>query len=181
VASGEGEIKAALAVLECKSASLGTEGPLAGRTPPGTIALFRATGLAEAKLPHKPFFMKHLETYRGAVGENEGQSFYRARAVLTNPEVVDQVKTVIEGIRAFARLHIGDDEKGKKIIDGFQVTSEGNTLRVRWNASAADVWDMMQTHGKFFAEKKAKMGLHLKPRAKEPKKMDKKEPQKKKE
>jgi hypothetical protein len=157
LASSVDELKAAVDVLGGKSTTVAGEGPLAGRFPPGTCVLFRVAGVAEANLPCKSPLVKQLESYRFVLGENDGQSFYRARAVMTSAETVGLLKTVIEGGRALALLHNRGKEQGKKLIDSLQVRAEDRTLTVLWSASASDVWEQAQLHAKIFAEHRAKM------------------------
>ena len=80
VFAGCGEaVKAALDVLDGKSAGItGKESPLAGRTLPGSIFVARASAIdPKTRCP----VLKQAESFRVALGENKGESFYRARLV----------------------------------------------------------------------------------------------------
>ena len=99
-------VKAALAVLDGKAPAMADDGPLRGRAVPGAMALLRVTGIAQAKIPNKPALVEQTESFRFTIGENEGKVFYRARATMTNEEVVGQLKTVLEGFRALAQIHV---------------------------------------------------------------------------
>ena len=83
-------VKAALDVLDGKSAGItGRESPLAGRTLPGSIFVARASAIdPKTQCP----VLKQAESFRVALGENKGESFYRARLVMKSTEAVDQVK-----------------------------------------------------------------------------------------
>ncbi len=117
-ASSIEELKNALDVLEGKSASVGSDSPLAdAATPAGTILAIRATGLAGVELPCKSPVVKQMESVRAVIGENDGRSFLQAKAVTTTPEVAGQVKTVIEGVRAMGILHSLGDEKAQKMAN----------------------------------------------------------------
>ena len=91
-------VKAALDVLDGKSAGItGKESPLAGRTLPGSIFVARASAIdPKTRCP----VLKQAESFRVALGENKGESFYRARLVMKSTEAVDQVKAITEGFRA---------------------------------------------------------------------------------
>lgn len=157
-ASSVEELKAALDLLGGKGSSVSADSPLGGRVLPGTTVLMRVTGVAKAASPGKCPVLKQMESARFAMGEYNGQSFFRAKAVMTNTEVVGLVKAVLDGGRALAVLHTRDDAQGKKMVDALKVTTEEKTLRISWSAPAADVWDMIQKHAKKWAEKRAKMG-----------------------
>jgi hypothetical protein len=152
------ELNAALDVLDGKAPAVGSGSALAGHVPPGTTVMMRATGIAEANLPCKSPVAKQMESVRVAMGENDGQSFFRAKATMTNADIVGQVKIILDGGRAMALLHSGKDEAAKKLIDAAKVTSEGKTLTILWSAPATDVWAMMEKLAKKAAEHHAKMG-----------------------
>lgn len=172
-ASSVEELKAALDVLDGKAASLSSDSPLAGRLRPGTTFLFRATGLAAAKLPCKCPLGQQIDSVRISMGENDGKSFFRAKVAMTNTEVVGQVKAIVEGAKAMAALHCSNDAQAKKLVDALQVKTDDKTLSVRWNAPANDVWEVIQKHAKRWAEmhakhwadKHAKKGCEKKPAA----------------
>ena len=148
------DVKAALAVLDGKAPAMADDGPLRGRTWPGACLLFRVVGISEAKLPGEPPLAKQTESYRFAIGENDGKVFYRSRAVMTNEEVVGQVKKILEGIHALAMIHVKDDAKGKAMLDAFQLTTEGKNVTVSAEVPAADVWDQIVKHGKIIIERR---------------------------
>jgi hypothetical protein len=135
-------VKAALAVLDGKSAGItGRESPLAGRTLPGSIFVARASAIdPNTRCP----VLKQAESFRVALGEDKGESFYRARLVMKSTEAVDQVKAVTEGFRALVALQHGSDVQAMKLIGGLKVASEGTRLDIRWSASAEDVWSAIE-------------------------------------
>lgn len=146
------DVKSALAVLDGKAPAMADDGPLRGRTRPGVCLLFRVVGIAEAKFPGEPALAKQTESYRFAIGENEGKVFYRSRAVMTSEEVVGQVKKVLEGIHALALIHVNGDAKDKALLDAFQLTTEGKNVTVSAEVPAADVWEQIVKHGKIVIE-----------------------------
>ncbi len=131
-------VTAALDVLAGKSPGItGRDSLLAGRTLPGSILIVRAAAVD----PKTPFaVLKQTDSFRIALGENNGQSFYRARLNMKSTEAVAQVKTIAEGFRALVSLNKGIDPEALKLIDGLKVAGEGKTLNVTWNAKADDVW-----------------------------------------
>ena len=115
VASSVEELKAALDLIDGKGASLSSDSPLAGRVPAGTTVMARVAGIADAKLPGKCPLAKQTAAVRFSMGEHDGQSFFRARATMTNPEVVGQLKAVVDGGRALAQLGC-QDELDKRLV-----------------------------------------------------------------
>jgi hypothetical protein len=143
-------VKAALDVLDGKAAGItGHDSPLAGRTLPGTIFLARASAIdPKTKCP----VLKQAESFRVALGENQGRSFYRARLVMKTTAAAEQVKAVVDGFRAMVLLAHGSDPLCMKLISGLQVRDNGATVNVRWTASADDVWQAVEKAAKKWAE-----------------------------
>jgi hypothetical protein len=155
-ASSVDGLRAALDVLDGAAPSVGPDSPLAGNIPPGTTLLARVNGIAAAELAKKDPVARQTQSFRFVTGEADGQSFYRARAEMTNPEVAAQLRDIALGLRAVGMLHAGDDVQGKHLIDALRVKAEGNTMTVLWSAPAADVWDMAERLAKEIAEHMAK-------------------------
>lgn len=153
------ELQAALDVLDGKSASIREEAPLAGRIPPGTSVLFRIAGVAAADCPCHCAIVKKTDSFRLVMGEENGQSFFRTRTVTTDKEVTNQLKDVVEGGRAMALLHCGDDEQGQRLVKPLTVKVEDKTLTVLWKAPATDVWEMIEKQAKIL------QALHARHRA----------------
>ena len=108
IASCVEELKAALDLLDGKGASVSSSSLLAGRVPAGATVMARIAGIADAKLPCKCPLAEQTAAFRFSTGEHNGQSFFRALATMTNPEVVGQLRAVAEGGRALAQLSCRD-------------------------------------------------------------------------
>jgi hypothetical protein len=153
------EVKAALDVLDGTKPSLATAdqtvaNPLAAAPPPGAILVARAIGIAEADLPHKHPLAKQIESLSLAVGERQGESCFDAKLTLKQPELAQQVKAVVEGVRAIAMIVHGDDDEAVKLLGPLKVAAEGNVLSLEWRAPAETVW----AHAQKMCEKmKARM------------------------
>ena len=147
-------VKAALDVLDGKSPGIkGKESPLAGRTMPGSIFVARASMIdPKTRCP----VLKQAKSFRIALGENKGESFYRARVFMKSPEAGDQVKAITEGFGALMALKHGSDVQAMRLIDGLEVTTKGVKLNIRWNASAEDVWTVVEKAAKKWAKHKGK-------------------------
>lgn len=148
-------VKAALDVLDGKRPGItGRESPLAGRTLPGSILVGRASAIdPRTQCP----VLKQAESFRIALGESKGESFYRARLVMKSTEAVEQVKAIVEGFRALVSLQHGSDAQTMKLVNGLKVGSEGKKLNVRWSAAAGDVWAVAEKAVKKWAEQKGKV------------------------
>ena len=157
LASSMDELKGALRVLEGKSPGAGSS-PLKGEVKPGTTLLFRATGLRKFDLSKKCPFAKYVEAFRFSMGENKGQLFFSARALAKNAEAAEDLQGIVEGFKALADLHAGDDAKAKKLVDALHVKTDGKALNIHWTASTDDVWKMVEKHAKWLAEHHGMMG-----------------------
>ena len=62
---------------------------------------------------------------RISTGENEGESFFSARVLTTDKERAQQLADVVEGFKALASLHVGDDATAKELIDALHITPHG--------------------------------------------------------
>jgi hypothetical protein len=154
-AGSDGAVKAALDVLDGKAGGItGRESPLAGRTLPGSILVARASAIdPKTQCP----VLKQTDSFRVALGEDKGQSFYRARLVMKSTGVVEQVKAIVEGFRAMVSLQHGSDAQAMKLVNTLKVSSDGTKLNIRWSASTDDVWAAIEKAAKKWAEQKGKM------------------------
>ncbi len=146
-------VKAALDVLAGKSPGLTADAKLAGHVPAGTTILLRAEGIAEADLHCcKAPVVKQIDSFRLVSGETEGQSFFRARVTMTNPEAAAQGLAVLQGGKAQGNLFCAD-ELGRKLINALNPKAEGPALTILWTASADDVWEETQKIEKLVARR----------------------------
>ena len=157
-ASSLEEMTGAIAVLDGKSAALGTSSPLAGSVQPGTTVVARVTGLDAINMPGRCPFAKLTEGFDIGMGENSGQSFFQAKGLMKTPEAADQAKKVVEAFKTLASVHVSENAKLKKMVDALQTKADGKTVTVVWSGSANDVWDLIQEHAKRMAEHRGKMG-----------------------
>ena len=153
-------VKAALDVLAGNASGItGRDSPLAGRNVPGAMFIARAAALdPKTRCP----ILKQAESFRVVLGENEGESFYRARLNMKSTEAVVQIKAITEGFRALVSLSKGMDAEALKLIGGLKVTSEGKTLNISWKAKANDVWAAIEKVAKKMGEHKWKGGPPMK-------------------
>jgi hypothetical protein len=134
-------VEMALDVLDGKVESVDGDNPLAGRTRPGSILVGRAVAIdPDTKCP----VLKQGRGYRVAMGENEGESFYRARLEMDSEEAARQAEAVTEGFVALGKLRFGDEPQVMKLIDGVETTTSGSTSSIAWNAKADDVWTVAE-------------------------------------
>lgn len=132
-----GQVEMALDVLDGEQKSAGGDGPLAGRTRPGSILVGRAVAIdPETKCP----VLRQGRGYRIAIGENEGMSFYRARLDMESEDAARQVEAVTQGLVALGRLRFGDEQDVMALVDGVTTTVRDSTCSITWDAKADDVW-----------------------------------------
>ena len=157
VGSSMDTVKTALDVIHGKAAATSAGGPLDGRIPPGTTVLLRVKGVSEAGLPCKSPLVKQTDSFRFVTGEADGKSFFRARAVMTNNEVTAQAQQVVEGGKALAMIHAGDDPRDKKLASALNVKAKGKNLTILWSAPADDVYAEIDEIGQKIEKHIAKM------------------------
>ena len=71
---------------------------------------------------------------------------------MKSPEAATQVKAINDGFKAIGTLRFGNDPDVKKLIDGLQSTVQDKTVRIGWEASANDVWTVVEKAAKKAAE-----------------------------
>lgn len=160
IASSVDELRTALDVLDGKSAGVGDDSSLAGPVAPGATVLGRVSGVAEAELKCKNPVAKQTKSFRFVVGESNGKSYFRARAEMTNTEVVGQMKEIVEGGQSLARLCSGDNELKLRMVNGLNVDPDGATLTLAWSGSAEDVWQQLEVASRKWEAHMAKMREH---------------------
>jgi len=135
-----GDLKAALDVLGGRRPNLAAgDSSLRGSAPAGTVLDLRAAGLAKAELPLKSPIIRLSELLRIALGEHNGTAFVEAKLVACSEENVRNIRDVVVGAVAFARLYYNDNEDALKILDAIHVTVEGPVVMLSWRGQAADV------------------------------------------
>ena len=139
LASSIDDVKSALDVLDGKAPGLAADARLGGNIPAGTTLLVRAEEIADTKLGKAPF-TEPINSFRVVMGESEGQSFFRARMTMANPEAVAYTMTAIHGGQALSNL-ICRDELGRKFVNAVQSKSDGQSVTILWSVPASDVWD----------------------------------------
>jgi hypothetical protein len=154
-ASVEG-VAAAIDVLDGTSPGItDPKSPLGGHIYSGSIFLARAIAIPpRARCP----ILRQAESFRVALGEHNGKSFYRARLVMKSPEAATQVKAITSGLKAIGSLTFANDADVMKLVDGLKATTNDNIVRVRWDASADDVWTVVEKFAKKAAEHMKKGG-----------------------
>ena len=131
----------AIDVLAGKSPGItDSSSPLYGRVPGATVIARAAEIPDKASCPA----LKQVKSFRVAMGENEGKSFFRERIVMKSPEAANQVKTIGEGFKALISLQHGSDGDVMKLLGGLNSTVCENTVTVRWEAPVEDTWKMIE-------------------------------------
>ncbi len=147
-------IHGALDVLDGKSPGITDEkSPLAGRLPPGATLIVRASAIgSQIKCP----ILKEADSLRVTLGENQGESFYRARLTMKSTEAADQLKAVVEGFKAMVGLTHGSDAAAMKLVNAIKVTTQDKAVRIAWSAPAEEVWMAIEKAAKEMRAKWAK-------------------------
>jgi hypothetical protein len=140
-ARSEAAVKQALDVLDGTARGVGEGSPLAGRVRPGSIMVARASAVdPNTKCP----VLKSGKAFRVALGEHEGQSFYRAKLDMKSAAAAGEAEDVVQGLASLASLRWGDDEAVMALVKGVDNKVEGDTCTISWDAPADRVWTVVE-------------------------------------
>lgn len=140
MARSEAHVKTAFDLLDGKGPAVAAESPLAGRVRPGSIVVARAAAVdPNTKCP----VLREGRSFRVAMGEHEGRSFYRARLTMESKAAAASVEDVIKGFVALVRLRWGKDEAAQTMAAAVKTEIDGDTCEIAWDASADDVWKLV--------------------------------------
>jgi hypothetical protein len=152
-AQTKGQVEKAIDVFDGKSTSLSDDSPLAGRVRPGTILVGRAIAVnPDTKCP----VLKEAQGFRVAMGEHEGNSFYRGLLDMNSAEAAQQAKAVTEGMVALGSLSLGGEPEAMKLVQGVTASTEGQKCLITWDAKAGDVWTVVEKLAEKMEAKMAK-------------------------
>lgn len=136
----EAHAKSAIDVLDGGKQPLGEDSALAGRVRPGSIVVARASAVdPDTKCP----VLRQGRSFRVAIGEHDGRSFYRARLRMESEAAAGHVASVVKGLSSLVMLRWGDDEPARSLASASRTTVEGDTCEIAWDASADDVWQVV--------------------------------------
>jgi len=137
------DVATAVKVLDGKSPSLMSVNSPLGRmntsreaSPPGTILHVRAVGLDEQTVPFKSPIVRQSKSFVMEAGESDGKAFARASLTADSSEVAQQIKAVVEGYIAVAKLQCGDNEEAKKMFRAAKVSVDDDVVTVHWKGPA---------------------------------------------
>lgn len=154
-AATDGRVRTALDVLDGTGSAVGEESSLAGRTRPGSILVARAQAIAaDTKCP----VLREGRSYRVALGEHAGTSFYRARLEMASPAAAADAARVVEGFEAMGRLRFAREADVLKLIAGLESDVEGDICSIAWNAPADEVWNVMDRTATRWEERMRRRG-----------------------
>ena len=143
-------VAAAISVLDGKSPGLtDSKSLLAGRPPAGSTMVVRTVVFR----PDSPLAIaKQAQSFRVAMGENDGKSFYHATLVMKSATAADEVKAIADGIKALGTLRFSGDADAMKLVNGLKTTVNGSTVQTSWDVSTDDVWTVVEKVAKKAAE-----------------------------
>ncbi len=94
----------------------------------------RGVGLGEAKLPFESPLVRKSTYLMALGGENDTEAFAEARVTTESTEVAGQLRSVVEGLLAMARLRFDKDPDVLRMLEAVKVSVEDETVAVqcRW-------------------------------------------------
>lgn len=139
------QIHGALDVLLGRFPNLaGTESPLTREAPTGALLVVRAVGINEVELPLRNPAAERVRTLDVVLGEADGKTFLDAALVTEAAEVAEQIRNIVEGVRAMATLQAGQDPEVAQLINAVKTNVSGETLTISAEVPVDQVWDMME-------------------------------------
>jgi hypothetical protein len=136
------QVKAAIEVLNGKN-GLSSSSPLVGDSPKGTILKLSVVGINEAELPAKIDVLKKISRVSIVAGESDGTDFDHIRVVTTDADTAKEFKSIVEGFKAMADLHLSKEADLKAMIDDTKIEADGTTLAIDWSGSSDSVIKLM--------------------------------------
>ncbi len=135
------EVKAALDVLDGSKPSFdGSETGLSLMLPPGTIMTVGAIGLSDCDLPGKSPLAKKINAMVLAIGQEQSDICMAGQVVMKDASLGQEMKSVIDGGLAFAKIAKSNDPELLKLLDAFQVSVADKAVNVEWRAPAEEVF-----------------------------------------
>jgi hypothetical protein len=135
------EVKAALDVLDGTKPNFTTkESGLSLMIPSGSFIVAGVTGLSEADLHCKSPVAKKTDAAVMAIGEDQGNVFVVGQLIAKDPEISREMKTVLDGAVALAKIAKSDDADVMKLIDAVKISSSERAVNVECRASVDDVY-----------------------------------------
>lgn len=139
------EVKKALDVLDGKSPALAESDPLfSPDVPAGTMIQARAVGLADVQLPFKSPLVRKSRFLFVGFGERGSEAFVVARLETESAEVAGQVRAVVEGFLAMAKLRWEADKEATKLLDAVEVSTDETRVAVKWRAPTDEVGKLLE-------------------------------------
>lgn len=150
------EVKRALDVLDGKAPNLaGADSPFDVDAPAGTVFEARATGLDGDDVPFKSPVLRQSESIRVALGEQpDGLTFLEIELAAKSAEVAGQMRSIVQGLLAMARLQCGSDEKILALLEAFRVSTADRTVTVAWQGPGDEVLKLIEKEWKKLAKAK---------------------------
>jgi len=133
------EVRSGLDVLDGHRPHIAGRGsPLAAEVPPGTVFLARMIEVGDS-LPVESPLLKQTEQIELACGENAGEFFFRGKLVAKDAAAAQQVKKVLDGFLAMARMQASTDADSLKLLDRLELRVEARTVLLDFHVAAADL------------------------------------------
>lgn len=146
IASSPDAVKHALDVIDGKEPALEDSSPLLGARPPGTVFYGAAIDLESLKehgdgMPQFAI-LRQGEFVNVALGQHEGNAFYRVRFEARSPEVAQQIGKILEGFEAMLALQGENNETLASVAEGLKWKVDDATVSINWKAKSDDVVEL---------------------------------------
>ncbi|HEX7009298.1 MAG TPA: hypothetical protein VF184_04915 [Phycisphaeraceae bacterium] len=154
IASGQPELRDALAVMEGEGEALGEGDPLLAPQPPGVFFQLGVVGLDT--LEHRSAAMRSVRSAQLAAGQADGQAHIQLRTQTRDAQTAAQMVELIEGLRALVALRHGPDAPITQAVQTLTAKAEGDRVSADWSCDANVLAQWMDRHGKAWHHHKHK-------------------------
>jgi hypothetical protein len=131
------QVRRTLDVLDGKASKLSAKDPLyAPASPDGTVIELRGVGFADVTLPFASPLVRKSQYLMAIGGERDGQAFVNVEVRSDTEPVAQQLRAVVDGLMAMARLRFDQNEELLRLLNSVKVSQVEKTVLVqcRWPA-----------------------------------------------
>jgi hypothetical protein len=139
-AADAAEVRAALDVVDNKTAGLNADSPLVKSQAGNVLFSGRALSVPEEfRKTARCAAIRLLQAADVLWTEKDGQITGQYQLTMDTAEQAAASKGLLESFKAMALVRMGDLPAAKLVIDGINITADGATLSVTWNGTSADI------------------------------------------
>ena len=138
----EKEVRAALDVIDGRSAALGSAGSLPVAQVPGAViqaAARRLEGISDEGVLLVSPWLRKTRVFSLSAGEDEGGVFARVRLRTDASRTAELIGEALRGLRALGRLRYEKEAGIARVVEAVSVTTSEDVVLVDWRMDSAEL------------------------------------------